>query len=253
MLYLRSLLYLIGQSVTAVIISLIAICCFFLPSLTRAKIISIWARFNIWSLRILCGIRFRVSGVENIPSQPSVIIANHQSAWETLCFQLIFPAQSYLLKKELLWLPFFGWGLAMNRPIAINRAKKTKALDYLIKQGSIRLNEGRWLVIFPEGTRMLPGSPGKFQVGGAMIAAQSGREIVPVAHNAGLFWPKNGFLKYPGVIDVIIAPTIETEGKKTREINQQVESCIYQNLQKLPTSRPPAGFLDTQIPPDKEG
>ena len=237
MLYLRSLLYLIGQFVTAVMVSLIALCCFFLPSLTRAKVISIWARFNIWTLKILCGIHFRITGLENIPAQPAVIISNHQSAWETLCFQLIFPPQSYLLKKELLWIPFFGWGLAMNRPIAIDRTKKTKALDYLIKQGRIRLNEGRWLVIFPEGTRMLPGKPGKFQVGGAMIAAKSGHPLVPVAHNAGLFWPKNSFLKHPGIIDVIIAPVIETHGRKIREINQQVESCIHQNLKKLPTNR----------------
>ncbi len=237
MLVLRSSLYLIGQVLSAVIVCCIAFCCFFLPSVTRAKIIAIWARFNIYTLRLLCGIRFRVSGAENIPDQPAIIISNHQSAWETLCFQLIFPAQSYLLKKELLWLPFFGWGLAMNRPIAINRSKKTRALDDLIKQGIIRLNEGRWLVIFPEGTRHLPGSPGKFQVGGAMIAAKSGRPLSPVAHNAGLFWPKNSILKYPGVIDVIIAPAITSCGKKTREINQELESCIYANLQKLPSSR----------------
>lgn len=238
MLYLRSLLYLIGQVITAVIVSLIAICCFFLPSLTRAKVISIWARFNIYSLRMLCGISYRVNGVEHIPHQPSIIISNHQSAWETLCFQLIFPAQSYLLKKELLWLPFFGWGLAMNRPIAIDRSKKTKALDHVVKQGINRLNEGRWLVIFPEGTRMEPGSPGKFQVGGAMIAAESGYPIVPVAHNAGLFWSKNGFLKYPGVVDVIIGPAIETRGRKAREINREVEAWIHENLQRLPSSRP---------------
>ncbi len=237
MLHLRSLLYLIGQSVTAVIVSLIALCCFFLPSLTRAKIISMWARFNIWTLRVLCGIHFRLTGAENIPAQPSVIISNHQSAWETLCFQIIFPPQSYLLKKELLWLPFFGWGLAMNRPIAIDRTKKKRALDYLIKQGIIRLNEGRWLVVFPEGSRMLPGQPGKFQVGGAMLATQAGCSVIPVAHNAGLFWPKNSFLKYPGVIDIIIAPIIDTHGKKTREVNQQVETCIRHNLKKLPTSR----------------
>ena len=238
MLYLRSLLYLTGQIITTMIVSLIAICCFFLPSLTRAKVISIWARFNIWTLRMLCGISYRVTGAENIPRQPSIVISNHQSAWETLCFQLIFPAQSYLIKRELLWLPFFGWGLAMNRPIAIDRSKKTKALEHLIKQGIIRLNEGRWLVIFPEGTRMAPGKPGEFQVGGAMIAAKSGHPIVPVAHNAGLFWSKNGFLKYSGVVDVIIGPVIETRGRKTREINREVESWIYANLEKLPDSRP---------------
>jgi 1-acyl-sn-glycerol-3-phosphate acyltransferase len=234
MIYLRSLLYLVGQTLTAVVVSVIAICCFFLPSLTRAKVISIWARFNIWSLRILCGTTYRVTGVENIPDQPSIIISNHQSAWETLAFQLIFPPQSYLLKRNLLWIPFFGWGLAMNRPIAIDRSKKARALDQLIKQGKERLAEGRWLVIFPEGTRMEPGNPGQFQVGGAMIATKSGSPVVPVAHNAGVFWPKNSFLKYPGVIDVIIGPAIEPQRKKAREVNQEVEEWVHERVEKLP-------------------
>ena len=235
MIYLRSLLYLAGQTLTAVIVSVIAICCFFLPSLTRAKVISIWARFNIWSLQVLCGTRYRITGVENIPDQPSIIISNHQSAWETLAFQLIFPAQSYLLKRNLLWIPFFGWGLAMNRPIAIDRSKKARALDQLIKQGKERLGEGRWLVIFPEGTRMELGSPGKFQVGGAMIATRSGSPVVPVAHNAGIFWPKNSFLKYPGVIDVIIGPAIAPQGKKARDVNRDVEAWVHEALENLPT------------------
>ncbi len=237
MLYVRSLVYAAGQVLTAIILSLVAICCFFLPSLTRARVISIWARFNIWTLKTVCGISYRVAGAENIPSEPSIIIANHQSAWETLGLQLIFPPQSYLLKKELLWIPFFGWGLAMNRPIAINRSKKTRALDQLIRQGMIRLNEGRWLVIFPEGTRRPPGKPGEFQAGGAVIAARSGHTIVPVAHNAGVFWPKNGLRKYPGVIDVVIGPGIDTAGRKSREINQETESWIKKALEKIPRSR----------------
>lgn len=124
----------------------------------------------------------------------------------------------------------------MNRPISIDRSKKTKALEQLIKQGTIRLNEGRWLVIFPEGTRKPPGNPGKFQVGGAMIAAESGHAIVPVAHNAGLFWAKNGFLKQPGVVDMIIGPAIEPRGRTAREINQEVEAWIRSAMTRLPNS-----------------
>ena len=116
-----------------------------------------------------------------------MLIANHQSAWETLCFQLIFPPQSYILKWQLLWIPFFGWGLAANRPVAINRSQKVRAMEQLLKQGTVRLNEGRWLVVFPEGTRMPPGRPGKFQPGGALVAAKTGAPVVPVAHNAGVF------------------------------------------------------------------
>ena len=239
MIYLRSLLYLVGQLLSALVIFSLATLCIilFLPSMTRTRVISLWARFNIWSARVICGISYRVKGAENIPAEPSVIISNHQSAWETLCFQLIFPAQSYLLKKELLMIPFFGWGLAMNRPIAIDRSKKVKALDTLIKQGIIRLKEGRWLVIFPEGTRMAPANPGKFQAGGAMIAAKSGALVVPVAHNAGVFWPKNSFLKYPGTIDVVIGPPIETVGHKARVINDQAESWILSTLETLPRTR----------------
>ncbi len=197
-----------------------------------------WARFNIWTLGWLCGIRYRVTGRENIPDKPAIIIANHQSSWETLCFQLVFPAQSYLLKRNLLWIPFFGWGLAMNRPIAIDRSQKTRALDVLTREGKIRLDEGRWLVIYPEGTRMSPGSPGKFQAGGAFVASKTNADIVPVAHNAGVFWPKNSFLKYPGVIDLVIGPVIETEGKKIRQINQETEDWILAALKKISSTLP---------------
>ena len=187
--------------------------CMVVPSLPRARIIAAWARFNIWTLQHLCGITCVVSGAENLPTEPAIIISNHQSAWETLYFQLIFPPQSYILKAQLLWIPFFGWGLAANRPVAINRRKKIKALEQLLKQGAARLNEGRWLVIFPEGTRNPPGAPGKFQPGGAMIAAKTAAPIVPVAHNAGLFWRKKGFLKHPGEIHLIIGKPIPTKNK----------------------------------------
>lgn len=235
---LRSLIFLIGQIVSVVLISPLALLSLMLPSLPRARIISSWARFNIWSLKHLCGITCEVTGAENIPDRPAVLISNHQSAWETLYFQLLFPPQSYILKWQLLWIPFFGWGLAANRPVAINRSKKVRALEQLLKQGAIRLNEGRWLVVFPEGTRMPPGRPGTFQPGGTMIAARTGAPVVPVAHNAGVFWPKNGFLKRPGVIRVQIGKAVESRGKKTREINAQVEAWIKDTLRTLPQSRP---------------
>lgn len=234
---LRSLIFLLGQILSALLISPIAILCVALPSLLRARIISAWARFNIWSLRRVCGITFQVHGAEHIPARPAVLISNHQSAWETLCFQLIFPPQSYILKWQLLWIPFFGWGLAANRPVAINRSRKIRALEQLRKQGAARLREGRWLVIFPEGTRRPPGRPGEFQAGGAMIAARSGAPVVPVAHNAGVFWPKNGFLKHPGVIQVRIGEVIESEGVKPREIAARAEIWIKQTLATLPQSR----------------
>ncbi len=235
--YLRALAYLSGQIVSVVIIFLLAAIGACISSNLKDRIILQWARFNIWTLSIIYGITVNVQGKENIPSEPSIIISNHQSAWETLAFQLIFPTQSYLLKKSLLKIPFLGWGLSMTRPIAIDRKQKVRALDSLVKQGSERLREGRWLVIFPEGTRQPPGHPGKFQVGGAMIAAKTGAPVVPVAHNAGVFWPKNSMLKYPGKIDLVIGQSIRVDGRKTRELSTEIESAILENLSLLPSSR----------------
>ena len=235
MIYIRSLLYSIGQILSAALVFLTALACYpFVSRRTLDKVIVQWAVFNIWSLDKICGTKHRIEGLENLPDEPSIVIANHQSAWETLAFQLIFPAQSYLLKRELLWIPIFGWGLAMNRPIAIDRSKKSRALDTLIKEGTARLEEGRWLVIFPEGSRMPPGEPGTFQAGGAMLAVRTGRAVIPVAHNAGVCWPKRGFLKQPGVIDVCIGSPIDAAGLKTRELNAAVETWITERLETLP-------------------
>ena len=235
-LFARSLLYLTGQVLSAVVICVLALVFFFSVPL-RSRILLQWARFNIWTLKVLCGTRYRVKGAENIPEGPSVIISNHQSAWETLCFQNIFPLQSYLIKRELLWIPFFGWGLALNRPVPIDRSQKNRALQQLIRQGIKRLQEGRWLVIFPEGSRIKPGVPARFQPGGAMIASKFNCPIVPVCHNGGVFWPKRGFLKYPGVIDVCIGPAVLPEGRKVRDLNREVESWIRTELQTLPDHR----------------
>ncbi len=234
MIALRSLIYLLGQILSAIVVDIAVILVLPFPDRIRDRVISSWARFNIWTLRIICGLDFRLQGRENIPDEPSIILSNHQSAWETLCFQLIFPPLSFVLKRQLLWIPFFGWGLAAQRPIAIDRSQKVRALDQLIEQGKERLAAGRWLVIYPEGTRMPPDAPGKFQAGGAMIASKSGAPIVPVAHNAGNFWPRNGFLKYPGTIDIVIGPPIQPEGNKVREINDAVEGWIKDTLAGLP-------------------
>lgn len=235
MLLIRSVLFLVGQAVSSIFVCFLVVPALFVSSVKRAKIIGLWARFNIWTLRWICGVSYRVQGIDNLPDAPSIVIANHQSTWETLCFQLIFPAQSYILKKELFWIPFFGWGLAANRNIAIDRSQKRKALNLLIEHSKERLDEGRWLMIFPEGTRMPPGELGEFQVGGAMMASKTGAAVVPVAHNAGYCWPKNGIMKYPGVIDVIIGEPIDTEGMKPREINKIAEERVKALVATLPS------------------
>lgn len=236
--FIGNIAFVIGQVVSTLLFSPVALILSpFLSSLQKARFIGLWAGFIRCWLKICCRIDFHVNGLENLPDEPSVVISNHQSAWETIIFQKIFPAQSYLLKKELLWIPFFGWGLAANEPIAINRAKKTQALQQLISQGKERLKSGRWIIIFPEGTRRPVGQPGTFQAGGAFIASKAEAPIVPVAHNAGVFWSKrNSFKKNPGTVEVVIGPVIKSEGRKARELNLQAEEWILQTLQTLPVS-----------------
>lgn len=171
--------------------------------------------------------------MENLPNVPTVILAKHQSAWETIAFQAIFPPHAWVLKRELLWIPFFGWALAATLPIAINRSTPLKALDQVVKQGHKRLKQGRWIVVFPEGTRMPPGVMGKFNRGGAMLGAKSGVPVLPVAHNAGHYWPKKGFLKKPGTIKVVVGPAIDTTNRRAKDINQQALEWMKQTMQRI--------------------
>jgi 1-acyl-sn-glycerol-3-phosphate acyltransferase len=189
----------------------------------------------IWWLRITCGIRHEVSGLENLPPTPSIILSKHQSAWETLAFQAIFPTQVYVLKRELLWIPIFGWGLAMSSPIAIDRSAGREALKKLVAKGQQRLRQGLWVVIFPEGTRMAPGEKGKYQIGGAWLATHTKTQVVPVAHNAGNYWPKNSFLKKPGVIQIHIGKPISSASLKADVLNMQVETWIESEMPLLAT------------------
>ena len=217
------------------IFSIIALLTFPLPALTRYRIITVWTRWVMWASRVICGIRYRVIGRKNIPHQPCIILAKHQSAWETMGFQLIFPPQVWVLKRELLLVPFFGWGLALLDPIAIDRGAGRKAVQQIIEQGRQRLESGRWVVVFPEGTRMAAGQHRRFGIGGAALAAGTGHPVVPVAHNAGHYWPRRGFLKKPGTIHVVIGPVIESRGKTAEQINRLAETWISETMARLET------------------
>ena len=159
----------------------------------RFRVISWWSKIMLFIARHACGLDYRVEGRENLPAQPCVILSKHQSAWETLAFQTVFPPQVHVLKRELLWIPFFGWGLAMMSPIAIDRAKGRTALRQLARLGKERIAQGFWVVIFPEGTRVTPGTQRKYQSGGAWLAVQTGAPVVPVAHNAGVLHQRRDF------------------------------------------------------------
>ena len=204
-----------------------------LPFPRRYRLISRWARWQMFLLKHICGLDYRVEGREHLPAGAAVILAKHQSAWETIAFQQIFPPQTWVLKRELLWIPLFGWALALMRPIAIDRGAGRKAVEQVIEQGRERLQSGIWVVVFPEGTRVAPGHKRRYAMGGAVLAAETGYPVVPVAHNAGSFWPRRGFLKKPGTVRVAIGPAIDPRGQKAEEIIRQAEEWIENKMVEL--------------------
>lgn len=230
---LRSTFYTLLQIIITPFYTLIVLASFPLTPLNRYRITSGWAHIMLYLIRVICGIRYRVLGMENIPKIPSIVLSKHQSAWETLAFQQIFPPQVWVLKKELLRIPFFGWGLAMTSPIAINRSSGRSALKQIVQQGKDRLNQGLWIVIFPEGTRIVPGKKGKYAIGGAWLATHTGVPVVPVAHNAGEFWGKNSFIKRPGTITVSIGAPIDPARMQASELNARVESWIELEVARI--------------------
>lgn len=238
MLFVRSLIFAGLHIVTAILFSVLAVLVWPLPFKLRYKVVSQWAIFNLWLVQKICGIRYEVEGRDNIPDEPCIILCKHQSSWETLALQAIFPPQVWVLKRELLWIPFFGWGLASLNPIAIDRGAGRKALNQVIEQGLKRLQSGAWVVIFPEGTRIARGMMGKFGIGGARLAVDTGFPIVPVAHDAGKTWPRHGFIKYPGVIKLVIGDKIVTNDKSASDVNQMVFDWMKTEMTKLEGQKP---------------
>jgi len=200
----------------------------------RYQILVGWCRFNVWWLGVTCGVHYEIKGLDNIPTEhAAILMANHQSTWETLAFATIFPPLTWVLKQELMKVPFFGWGLRLIKPVAIDRAAGRNAVDQVRNQGKERLDEGIWLVIFPEGTRVKPGVKSKYKIGGAVMAVASEYPIVPVAHNAGASWPRHSYIKKPGTITVSIGEPIPTIGKQPEALMQEVETWIETERAKL--------------------
>ncbi|MCW8888949.1 MAG: 1-acyl-sn-glycerol-3-phosphate acyltransferase [Gammaproteobacteria bacterium] len=232
MLKLRTTIFYIGLILFTIPHTIIAPLFWLVPFKLRRTYLTLWSGFTLWWLKISCNLDYVVEGRENIPNDTSIILAKHQSTWETIAMQRVFPLQTWVLKRELLWIPFFGWGLAMTRPVAIDRSAGKKALKQVIDQGTNRLEQGIWVVVFPEGTRTPYGSRKSYAVGGAMLAAKSGFPVIPVAHNGGKYWPKVGSIK-PGTITLSIGPAITTTDKKPKEINMLAENWIENRCQTL--------------------
>ena len=237
-----SVVMIVATIITAIIMVLLSP----LPFRMLTHIARSYARFIIGSLEMLCGIHFQVRGLEHVqqPQGAAIIFCKHQSAWETYALQLFFPPQVWVLKRELMWVPFFGWGMAALRPIAIDRSSGQKAIKQIVAQGKQRLDKGIWVTIFPEGTRVAPGQHKKWGIGGAILAEQSGYPIVPVAHNAGEFWARRAMLKNPGTVQVVIGPPIETRGLKATEINQRVQAWMDAAMAEIAQQTRPGSIAE---------
>ncbi len=202
------------------------IACLFLPFRLRFRLAQLWARVILAMLRVCCRLGYRVEGLEHLPSGNHIVLMKHSSSWETVAQAVLLPAQVWVLKRELTWIPFVGWGIRQLHAIAVNRGGGPAAVRGVLEQGKRRLAEGAWVVIFPEGTRMPPGQTRKYGVSGAMLADAADKLIVPVAHDSGYYWPRRGLIKSPGIIRVIIGPPIRAAGRSPREVNQEAQAWI---------------------------
>lgn len=229
----RSTLFAVCLAAVTVVWALVSLASAVLPYRTRYAIISRWSAMVRWLLRVVVGLDYRIEGEHNIPATPCIVLSRHESAWETIIFTLHFRPQTWVLKRELLWLPFFGWGLALLRPIAIDRSAGKTALQQVVEQGRQRLADGAWVVVFPEGTRLAPGVRRRYKLGGASLAAATGAAVLPIALDSGDYWGRNRFLKYPGTVRVVIGQPIDTRGLSAGEINRRAEAWLDDAMTRL--------------------
>ena len=236
---LRSLLFALYQMILTPIYATLVLLLFWLPPLPRFRFITGWCLLNLVGARLICGIRHRVIGAENIPprADPHVVMSKHSSTWETLSLNFLFPPLAFVAKKELLSIPFFGWAFTLASPITIDRKAGHDAMTQLVTQGRERLRQGFWIVVYPEGTRIRAGTRAHYKSGGARLAIALGIPIVPVAHNAGYLWPKGVLGKQAGTVTVSIGPPIRPEGDDMQRLIGEVESWIENEVARLGNPR----------------
>ena len=233
-LYVRAAAFWVVFALATIVIGLwVATAGWLFPPDRRYRMARAWCVIQVHALRRLCGLRWRIEGLENVPAEPVVFFAKHQSTWETLALVVFLPHHVHVLKRELFRVPFFGWGLAAVRPIGIDRGAGRAAVEQLVSQGRAQLAAGRCVMIFPEGTRVLPGRSERYRVGGAVLAGRTGARVVPIAHNAGEFWPRHSFVKWPGTVDVVIGEPIETAGREPEAINAEVRAWMDRQMARI--------------------
>ena len=240
MLWIRSALFAAFLVITVIPYALACLLWAPLPMRWRYRLTVGWPILAVWGARVICGIRWKVEGIENLPDAPAVVLSKHQSAWETCFLPYCLPRQvCFVYKKELHLVPFFGWGLGLLGMIPIDREKGRDAFDQVVAIGTQRLNSGIWPLLFPEGTRVAPGKVGRYKMGGALLATQAGVPVIPVAHNAGECWRRNAFIKDPGLVTVRFGPVIPSAGLTPDELNARVQEWIEGEMHKLNPERYP--------------
>lgn len=232
-LYLRATIFWGAFIVVTVAVAIAVVLSYPLSPDTRLKAARYWGTINLWLLAKICKLNYHVTGLENIGTRNAIVLAKHQSTWETMVLHAIIPLGRWVFKRELMRVPFFGWALACTDPIAIDRSAGHAAVKQLINRGTEKLEQGKWINIFPEGTRTSPGQVSKYKMGAAMLAAHSGYPVLPVAHNAGEYWPKHSFIKWPGTIEVRVGEYIETQGRSAEDIMAEVKGWIETEVQKI--------------------
>jgi 1-acyl-sn-glycerol-3-phosphate acyltransferase len=229
----RSALYFLFMLVVTPIVAALMIVCIPLGYRVEHALTRGWCKLMLGAARLLCGLQYRVLGVEQWPRRAAVVLSKHQSAWETIFLNAFCPRPVFVIKRELVLVPFFGWGLAMIKPISIDRKAGRDALNQVIEQGTQRLRDGHWVVIFPEGTRVAVGARKRYGIGGATLAVRAAAPVVPVAHNAGYFWARNAFTKRPGLITISFGPAIATENRTPADVIEETERWIEAEVQRI--------------------
>jgi len=234
MLALRSALFLLFQAVTVVPYGILCLLMAPLPLHVRYRVTTGWPRIVLWAARVICGIRWQVKGWENLPNGPAVLLSKHQSTWETFFYISYMPKElCFVFKRELLWVPFFGWGIGLLKMIHIDRSQGRDAFESVVQQGQRKLDEGRWIIMFPEGTRIPRGRQGKYKSGGSRLAIRTAAPVIPLAVNSAACWPKRPWIKRPGLITVSIGPPIASDGLSPDQLSTEVEHWIEAEMRRI--------------------